>query len=606
MPRHGRSFQYRPIVPRAGIGAVLERTSEGLLAYYIANHLTVPFNAGDWEKQFNLTTVQVDGTTGELEVETGGIGYMRHSGTGATSRAKRMLQGVFYSPSSPPAGFPMDYPSLIAHMETGVGGDDSLGANVVVTDDGSGYGFAFTERDDNTVGAQTTGSLPYKAVDTDYRLSTFVDGAGQATGYDFAEAETLNATPSTLTAGHAGIGGCCGTDWANWKEWWDTADRNILCSGLTTGFKLKILDITSAIIKSATEVSGTATLDVLDVNLSAIVRIVVTDASDNIVQVFQPVTGGKRIVGGDVYSFAAGEALVKIFGEITNFNEGAFESAILLRIIDEVENLVEDTLKTKLIAKDISNVVNFVADEIHTIGIKQIIDNVLNFVEDKVRPLALFRLPAEVVNFNEPAPLRPLALFRLPAEILNLVEDINHTNLIAQIIDEVLNLVEGAINVLGIAKAVDEIVNFVEDKNKTELLAKNIAEIVNFVEDKLPVLVLLRILDEAVNFVEVSLPVRVMVRFKANTLNFVEATLPTQVLVRLVSEVVNVVEGIVKLVVGEGAALVELVSEALNITETNLHAFGENLVLIVQESYNFVEKGFTRMVKSNLWKRRGV
>ncbi len=280
----------------------LTRGTVGLLAVYIANDGTNPFVATDWEKQLALSTVQVDGTTGELEVETGGVGYLRHSGTGSSSRAKRMLQGVLYTPASPPAGAPQDYPSLIGHMETGASGDDSLGILIVTLNDGGGNGFQVEERDDDVQQGNVGGGLPYKARDTDYRLSIFMDGSNQASGHDFDQSSTINITPTALSSGHAGVGGCCVSDWANWKEWWDTKDRNIVCTNLPAGYKLKVRNSVETVLKSATESSGTATLDVIDVDLSNIADIVVTDGSDVAQRIFTPASG-EYIVGGDEYSW---------------------------------------------------------------------------------------------------------------------------------------------------------------------------------------------------------------------------------------------------------------------------------------------------------------
>ena len=292
-----------------GVIQTLTRDSSGLLAWYIANDGDEPFVIGDWEEQKAVGTLRVNGTTGELEHESAGISYVRHSGTGSSSRAKRMLQAVMYSPSSPPAGFPNDYPRLCAHMETGASGDNSLGTVLVTKDDGFNVGHSITERVADVKEASTDGGLPYRTTDTDYRHSVFVDGANLATSYEFTEDETLTLTPTILTSGHAGIGGCCNTDWGHWKEWWDTTDRNTTCIALPTGYKLKVRNSGATVLKSATESSGTATLDMIDVDLSDIADIVVTDGSDVVVQLFAP-TGSDKVVGGDVYNYAPGGLVV--------------------------------------------------------------------------------------------------------------------------------------------------------------------------------------------------------------------------------------------------------------------------------------------------------
>ena len=283
----------------------LLRTTVGLLAVYIANDGDDPFVATDWELQSNTSAVQVDGTTGELEFESQGLGRMRHSGTGASSRSKRMVQGLVYSPSSPPAGNPQNYPGIAGHMETGSGGDDALLIVGVLTNDGGGDGYAVTEDAAGVQEGTTGGGLPYKAYDIDYRFSIYVNGSSAATGHDFDQAESQNLTPVVLTSGHAGIIGCCNNDWANYKEWWDTKDRNILCLNLPTGFKLKIRDASQSVLKSATESSGTATLDMIDVDLSDVADIVVTDGSDVLDQIFHPGPTSDYIVGGDIYNYAA-------------------------------------------------------------------------------------------------------------------------------------------------------------------------------------------------------------------------------------------------------------------------------------------------------------
>lgn len=284
----------------------LTRDTVGLLAVYIANDGDDPFVATDWELQSNTSAVQVDGTTGELEFESQGLGRMRHSGTGASSRSKRMVQGLVYSPSSPPAGNPQNYPGIAGHMETGSGGDDALLIVGVLTNDGGGDGYAVTEDAAGVQEGTTGGGLPYKAYDIDYRFSIYVNGSSAATGHDFDQAESQNLTPVVLTSGHAGIIGCCNNDWANWKEWWDTKDRNILCNNMPTGYKLKVRNSSDSVLKSATESSGTATLDVIDISYAAIDHIVATDGSDNVVKIFRPGPTSDYVVGGDIYNYTGG------------------------------------------------------------------------------------------------------------------------------------------------------------------------------------------------------------------------------------------------------------------------------------------------------------
>ncbi len=276
----------------------LKRTSEGLLAVYIANDGTDPFVATDWEIQKGMSSIAVDGGSGRLELSPTSIAYVRHSGTGASSRSKRMVQHVAEVPITTGA----DYPGGGGHMETGAGGDDIVTAILVTVNDGGGAGFAVEERDDDSTISATNGSLPYKSKATQYRVSLFLDGFA-ATGFDFDQSETVNNTCDNLSSGHAGLSTCCSTEPAWYHEWWDTKDRNIACVNLPTGYKLKVLDSSETVLKSATESSGTATLDMIDVSLPAVFRIAVTDASDVNVKFFYG-GSGSYIVGGDFYDYA--------------------------------------------------------------------------------------------------------------------------------------------------------------------------------------------------------------------------------------------------------------------------------------------------------------
>lgn len=278
----------------------LTRTTVGLLVRRVANDATNPMSAGDWEAQANADALSLDGATGGLDFsgtsggEAGSWFYVRFSALAA--RTKAAIQYVYEGRSGSPNEFHAG-----GYFESGAAGNQMAGAWTTIGGATEFSGVRERENFNSISSTSTTGDTTAKSLGPLYRLTALVDD-GSVASHDFSQGLGASKTVDVLTApGSMGIHAHTSGVY-RLHEWWIAPDWVITCIGLPTGHKLKVLDSAGAVLKSETEVSGTATMDLRDVSWPAIASVVVTDASDVILRAFVP-GSGEWVTGGDSYEF---------------------------------------------------------------------------------------------------------------------------------------------------------------------------------------------------------------------------------------------------------------------------------------------------------------
>lgn len=243
----------------------------------------------------------------------------------------------------------------------------------------------------------------------------------------------------------------------------------------------------------------------------------------------------------------------------------------LNRIEDEVVDIAGSTSLAGFIAVNVGEwigpeegILNLITT--HLIEVR---DEVVNFVEDIVRSRILVKLDADVLNISD-GRVAALGLVRELGDVLNADEVIVQTKGIFMILSDVLNIDEGLARARGLVKVFDDVVNIGGTSSVTGFIVACVGEWVEPREGivKLVTATLVEVVDEVLNLVEGLARSQIIVGIVDEAENIVEALARSSIIVRIEDEVLNFVEGIIELVTEEGAALVEIVAETINLVES--------------------------------------
>jgi len=147
----------------------------------------------------------------------------------------------------------------------------------------------------------------------DIRMNVFADVSDALEvnrilqGFNDKDAALINHSAITLSlvSGQAVIGRFQNSD-ANdiaVGEFYYHTDKIVAVNSLPTGYKAKLLNATDGLLLSATEVAGTASLDVIQLWMAEAVTLQITTGADAEVARIQPAS---LIWGGDIFQFLSG------------------------------------------------------------------------------------------------------------------------------------------------------------------------------------------------------------------------------------------------------------------------------------------------------------
>lgn len=149
-----------------------------------------------------------------------------------------------------------------------------------------------------TGGASDSDTVAPQTLDG-YRLSLACVGSA-VDAYHFPTA-TAQATTTTQGDGYAGLyfSAGAGTPSVEWRAFY-VCGRYLTVTNLPTGFVAQVLDAADAVLASAAESSGTATVDLLTVAFPAARKVRVVDGSANVIYTVEP---DEAVWGGDVWAY---------------------------------------------------------------------------------------------------------------------------------------------------------------------------------------------------------------------------------------------------------------------------------------------------------------
>lgn len=267
--------------------------SSGKVGQYIAGDADDPFDTADWQEYSDMDGLTLGGS-GELranENQDSDAGPVRNEDLAA--RLEAMLQARLTNETGAFAGLSLYVPSnpddgteLAAQVE--FGGSDRF----IVKDQDSGQ---HIDQSPYTVAAKTP--------DTFVWLSLWSDGEN-VKAYDFDSGTLADGSFSPAHSSDRMGVRLAKEGLARWMNWYAHAGHTISVTGLGagTGRKAQLRDSGDALLEEATEVSGVASLECIDVQMTDVAKLEVRASDDTLLAT---ITTDGINWGGSSFTFEA-------------------------------------------------------------------------------------------------------------------------------------------------------------------------------------------------------------------------------------------------------------------------------------------------------------